>query len=53
MSDSHENINGVKALEKVKEIVGHTRTCQMLTALDKRPICSRPMGVQKMDEMGI
>ena len=52
MSDSHKNISGIEALEKIKEMVGHTRTCQMLTLLDKRPICCRPMGVQKMDELG-
>lgn len=52
MSDSHKNISGTEALQKIREIVGHTRTCQMLTALDKRPLGSRPMGVQKMDELG-
>ena len=52
MSDSHENIDGVEALEKIKEIVSHARTCQMLTQLGKQPIGCRPMGVQKMDEKG-
>lgn len=52
MSDSKENITGAEALEKIREMISHTRTCQMLTGLDKRPIASRPMGVQKMDEYG-
>ncbi|MES2628015.1 MAG: pyridoxamine 5'-phosphate oxidase family protein [Bacteroidota bacterium] len=52
MSDSHKDISGAEALDKIKEIVGHSRTCQMLTNLTHRPICSRPMGVQKMDEQG-
>lgn len=52
MSDSHENIQGTEALKKIKEIVGHVRTCQMLTALDKRPMACRPMGVQNIDDLG-
>ena len=52
MSDTHENLQGQAAFDKIKEISKHSRSCQMLTALDKRPICSRPMGVQETDEMG-
>ncbi|HET6227174.1 MAG TPA: pyridoxamine 5'-phosphate oxidase family protein [Bacteroidia bacterium] len=52
MSDSQDNLQGQAALEKIKEISKHVRACQMLTALDKRPICSRPMGIQEIDEMG-
>lgn len=52
MSDSHKDMTGAEALDKIKEIVSHAKACQMLTALDKRPICSRAMGVQKMDEQG-
>lgn len=52
MSDSHDNLQGQEAHEKIKEISKHVRTCQMLTALDRRPICARPMGVQEIDEMG-
>ncbi|MES2516418.1 MAG: pyridoxamine 5'-phosphate oxidase family protein [Bacteroidota bacterium] len=47
MSDSHENIQGAEALEKIKTMASHARTCQMHTALDKRPISTRPMGLHK------
>lgn len=52
MSDSKDNLKGQEASEKIKELLKHEKTCQMLTGLEKRPISSRPMGVQETDEEG-
>jgi|SRR3954463_14822789 len=52
MSDTQENIQGAAALKKIKEIAGHVRSCQMHTDLNKRPICTRPMSVNKIGDDG-
>ena len=52
MSDSFIDLHGQDALQKIKEMVKHVRTCQMMTELDKRPISTRPMGIQKVDDEG-
>jgi len=48
MSGTLNNINNIEALQKISEIVKHARTTMMLTALEKRPISARPMGIQSI-----
>ncbi|MBK9421236.1 MAG: pyridoxamine 5'-phosphate oxidase family protein [Flavobacteriales bacterium] len=40
------------AIKKFKELVGHSPICHLLTSLDQRPIPSRPMSVQQVDDEG-
>ena len=49
---SVNNLKGAEAAQKIQELVNHTHTCVMMTALSKRPISARPMGIQKVDEKG-
>ncbi|MEO5585910.1 MAG: pyridoxamine 5'-phosphate oxidase family protein [Flavobacteriales bacterium] len=40
------------AIAKFKELVKHSSICHFLTSLDKRPIPSRPMSAQQVDDEG-
>jgi general stress protein 26 len=50
--DSIQNLNGVSAGSKIKELAENSRSCCMLTALNQLPIKTRPMAVQKVDARG-
>ena len=50
---SEKNYYNQEAVKKLKELAEDARTCMMATALDKRPLSSRPMSVQEVDEQGI
>lgn len=50
--DQIENLSGSKAAKKIKELVEASRTCMMVTCLDKMPLTMRPMAVQKTGENG-
>jgi general stress protein 26 len=52
MGSDITNLLGVEASKKIKELAEATRTCLMLTSLDKRPLLVRPMAIQKVDEAG-
>lgn len=52
MKDSIHNVEGEAAREKIKEIGQSIRTCLMLTSLHQRPIPSRPMAIQEIDDEG-
>ena len=41
-----------KAITKFKELVKHSSICHFLTSLDQRPIPSRPMSAQQVDDDG-
>jgi pyridoxine/pyridoxamine 5'-phosphate oxidase len=45
-----ENLIGPHAAKKIKKMAEHIRSCTMMTALDKRPVSCRPMGIQKADD---
>lgn len=47
-----DNLIGAEAAQKIKELAEHSRSCVMMTNLDKRPISCRPMGIQKADDKG-
>lgn len=49
---SVDNLTGVEAAKKIKELVEHTRTCLMMTSLMNRPIEIRPMAIQKVGDDG-
>jgi len=51
-SNSIENLNGQAAIDKIKELVKHGRTCLMMTDLDNRPFTVRPMAPQKVTDAG-
>ncbi|MFZ1664046.1 MAG: pyridoxamine 5'-phosphate oxidase family protein [Flavobacteriales bacterium] len=40
------------AINKLKELVKHSPICHFLTSLDQRPIPSRPMSAQQVDDEG-
>ena len=50
---NREDLQGINAGEKIKELAGKTKTCFFCTAITKgKPVAVRPMSVQKMDEQG-
>lgn len=50
--DPIQNLNGPKAVEKIKGLAEAARTCMMVTRLHEKPLTMRPMAVQKTDENG-
>ena len=50
---SRKDISGTEALKKLKELAEDARTCMMSTSLNERPIPTRPMGLQEVDENGV
>lgn len=52
MGTKMENMTGIEAAEKIKELAEAARTCLMMTMLDQRPFNVRPMALQKVDEYG-
>lgn len=50
---NREDLQGINAGEKIKELAGKTNTCFFCTAITTgKPVAVRPMSVQKMDEQG-
>ena len=50
---NHEDLQGVEAGKKIKEIAGKNNTCFFCTGIRTgKPLTVRPMSVQKMDEAG-
>ncbi len=47
-----QNLNGPKAIEKLKQIAEDARTCMFITFSDSRPLPSRPMALQTVDTDG-
>ena len=53
VEENHQDLQGNKAGEKIKELAGKSHTCFFCTGIKKgQPITVRPMSVQKMDEAG-
>ena len=50
--DSVKNLTGISAGAKIKELAEGTRSCCMLTALNRVPVKIRPMAIQKIDPNG-
>ncbi|UOB16739.1 pyridoxamine 5'-phosphate oxidase family protein [Abyssalbus ytuae] len=46
------NLKKKEGLEKIKEITGHTKTCMMLTNLNKIPLSANPMTTAEVDDEG-
>lgn len=51
--DNIKNLSGKDALEKLKEIAEAARICMFVTHTDARPLPSRPMALQGVDENGM
>jgi general stress protein 26 len=50
---NHEDLQGIEAGKKIKELAEKTNTCFFCTAITNgKPVSVRPMSVQKMDEQG-
>lgn len=47
------NLSKKEAIDKLKELAEDARICMMSTNLDARPIPSRPMALQEVDENGV
>lgn len=52
-SDSSiQNLSNQEALDKIKELVDHTKVCFFTTHLDESPLPTRPMHTQQVDDEG-
>ena len=50
---NHEDLSGMEAGKKIKELAGKNNTCFFCTSVQTgKPFQTRPMSVQKMDEDG-
>lgn len=47
-----KSLHDEDAIAKFKELVKHSSICHFLTSLDQRPIPSRPMSAQQVDDEG-
>lgn len=52
MSDTR-SLHDKEAIQKFKELIAHSPICHFLTRLDQRPIPTRPMATQQVDDEGI
>ena len=52
MSDQTTTVHDAQAIKKFKELIGHSPVCHFLTRLDQRPIPTRPMATQEVDDEG-
>jgi general stress protein 26 len=51
--DNHEDLSGDDAVAKIRELVKQASSCFFCTAIEQgRPIPTRPMTVQEVDEQG-
>jgi general stress protein 26 len=49
---SVQNLSNQEAIDKIKELVDHTKVCFFTTHLDETPLPTRPMYTQQVDEEG-
>jgi general stress protein 26 len=47
-----KNLSRQEGIEKMKELAESAKICHFVTALDKKPLNSRPMSTQEVDEDG-
>ena len=47
-----QNVNGLDAIKKIKELAERADICLFVTALSKLPLTARPMSTQKVEENG-
>jgi general stress protein 26 len=52
LENHHQSLAGTSAVEKIREIVKHTRYCLFGTTPGKPPVMVRPMTVQNVDDAG-
>jgi general stress protein 26 len=51
--ENHQDLQGIAAGKKIKELAGKSNTCFFCTGIQTgKPVTTRPMAVQKMDEEG-
>jgi general stress protein 26 len=50
--NSTQNLSNQEAIDKMKELVDHTKVCFFTTHLDESPLPVRPMHTQEVDEEG-
>jgi general stress protein 26 len=46
------SVHDTDAIKKFKELIDHSPICHFLTRLDQRPIPTRPMATQQVDDEG-
>lgn len=51
MSDTR-SLHDQEAIQKFKELIDHSPICHFLTRLDQRPLPTRPMATQEVDDEG-
>ena len=52
--DGHiKNLSGSEAIQKLKKLAESARTCMFTTYTQARPMPSRPMALQEVDESGM
>jgi len=49
---NHKPIHDSEAIEKFRTLIDHAPICHFLTRLDQRPIPTRPMATQEVDNEG-
>jgi general stress protein 26 len=47
-----QNLDRKEAIKKMKQLVGHTKTCLFVTRLSDTPLQARPMETQEVDDEG-
>jgi general stress protein 26 len=47
-----KNLSQREGVEKMREIATAARVCHFVTALDTKPLASRPMSIQEVDDQG-
>lgn len=45
-------IHDTEAIEKFKKFIAHSPVCHFMTTLDERPVPTRPMATQQVDDEG-
>ncbi len=51
--DNYEDLQGAAAIKQMKEVIGKSDTCFFCTRIESgKPVITRPMSVQKLDEDG-
>lgn len=51
MSDT-KPVHDAAAIDKFRKLIGHSPICHFLTRLDQRPVPTRPMVTQEVDDEG-
>lgn len=47
-----KNLEGAAGISKIRELAMDAKICHFITALDKKPLTSRPMSVLEVDDSG-